>query len=75
METERLMLAVVVLVLVGQACRAEAGRTLVDTRDRFASLAETFDIQVNGWRAHLGDPDGAEKPDFDDSQWDPVDVG
>jgi len=42
------------------------------TRDQLDRL---LDSTVHGWRWRLGDAPGAERPDFDDSQWQTVDLG
>jgi len=42
------------------------------TRDEIDVL---LDATVHDWRFHLGEVPGAEAPDFDDSAWEPVDVG
>jgi len=38
-------------------------------------LDQLLDSTVHGWRFKLGDVAGAEAPDFDDSDWEMVDVG
>lgn len=45
---------------------AEVTREMVD---------RLLDSSVRGWRWCLGDAPGAERPDFDDSQWEAVDLG
>ena len=42
------------------------------TRDQLDRL---LDSSLHGWRWCLGDAPGAERPDFDDSQWQAVDLG
>ena len=39
------------------------------------TLEEMLDTTVTGWKFHKGDPEGAERADFDDSEWEPVGVG
>jgi hypothetical protein len=34
-----------------------------------------LDSDIHDWRWHFGEAPGAEKPAFDDSQWEPVDLG
>jgi hypothetical protein len=34
-----------------------------------------LDSNVHNWRWHFGEAPGAERPDFDDSRWEPVDLG
>ncbi|MBI2924712.1 MAG: hypothetical protein HYY24_03295 [Verrucomicrobia bacterium] len=34
-----------------------------------------LDSNVQNWRWHLGEVPGAEAPGFDDSQWEPVELG
>jgi beta-galactosidase len=48
------------LISIGLACRADAGRSV-------------FPLDA-GWRFHQGDAAGAEKPGFDTSEWQTVDV-
>ena len=49
-----------------QTTRAEV------TRDQLDRL---LDSSIHGWRWRVGDAPGAERPDFDDSQWQAVDLG
>ena len=34
-----------------------------------------LDSNMHNWRWHFGESPGAERPDFDDSQWETVDLG
>ena len=69
--------ASVVLALVvglGYSPRAfSSGRLVLQTR--IEKLEQRFRTEVNGWRAHIGDVPGAEQSDFDDSEWESVDIG
>ncbi len=47
---------------------------MADTPDS-AELNELLDWTVHDWRFKLGEVPGAETPDFDDSDWELVDVG
>src|SRR4051794_21503519 len=38
-------------------------------------LRSWLDSNVYHWRWHFGEAPGAERPEFDDSQWQPVDLG
>ena len=47
----------------------------VDAETTRANLDRLLDSSVQGWRFKLGDPPGAQAPEFDDSAWERVDVG
>ncbi len=73
--TVNLILGVTMVLLVGEFCQADTEANLLSLQERVTALEEVFDVQVNNWQAQIGDPPGAEKPDFDDSQWEAADVG
>jgi hypothetical protein len=46
-----------------------------ELQTRIENLEQRFDTDVNGWRAYVGDPPGAELPNFDDSAWETISIG
>jgi len=68
-------LLVAVQSLLIPSLPAQGDTTVLDIRKQLAAIERVFDGEVNGWKAHEGDPIGAETPDFDDSAWHRADVG
>src|SRR5437867_5004593 len=59
-------LCLLLSALSGPASPAELTRQQLDT---------WLDSDVHNWRWHFGEAPGAERPDFDDSQWQTIDLG
>jgi len=53
-------------LLLGQPAEGEVTRQQLD---------RLLDTSVRSWRWHFGDAPGAERSDYDDSRWEPVDLG
>ncbi len=63
------------LVVVCGAATSVAEPSMMNVKERLDGLERYFATHVDGWRAHLGDPEGAEQPGFDASDWEVVDRG
>ncbi len=74
-RTTAIASAVAFLVAVCGAGTSVAAPSMLDVQERLDALEIRFAMHLDGWRAHLGDVPGAERPGFDDSDWEVVDRG
>jgi len=78
--TIKIRVILVVLIVVPQVCLlwprvTHASSGMLALHQRLEQLEHRFNTQVNGWRVCLGDIQGAEAIDFDDSMWETADIG
>ena len=67
--------AIMVVVCLDKSPASCAASGVLDLQQRMDRLEVRFRTELDGWRAHVGDVPGAERPDYDDGSWDKVNIG